>query len=180
MTITAHCHPAFGRVRLERIGGLAMEERIRAFVDTEYGKVVSAVRAATGRSDGAEDAVQEALVKVLRDGHHPDNLAAWVTVVATNEVRRVQRRQLTERRVSPRTSQPADGGLEGVAVATDVRKAIADLPDRQREIVMLFCYLDASVADIAASMGISGGTVKTQLHRARATLGEALGLEARP
>jgi RNA polymerase sigma-70 factor (ECF subfamily) len=50
------------------------------------------------------------------------------------------------------------------------------LPERQREIVLLHYYLDASVADTAAAMGISEGTVKTQLHRARAKLADALGL----
>ena len=152
-------------------------ELIRSFVADEYGKVVAAVAAATGDSDGADDAVQDALLKVLCDGHRPDRLAAWVTVVATNEVRMHHRRRRTEQRVIQKMPQPRHASMDRVAESTDVRAAVAALPERQREIVLLFYYLDTPVKEIASAMGISEGTVKTQLHRARATLAIALKLE---
>jgi RNA polymerase sigma-70 factor (ECF subfamily) len=151
-------------------------DRIRVFVDHSYGKVVAAVALATGDPSAAEDGVQDALLKVLRDGHEPDSLAAWVTVVATNEVRQAQRRRSTEQRAVQGSVELSRDTTEGIAVATDVRSAISELPERQREIVLLYYYVDASVADTAAAMGISEGTVKTQLHRARAKLANALGL----
>lgn len=151
-------------------------DQIRVFVDRSYGKVVAAVALATGDASAAEDGVQNALLKVLRDGHEPDSLAAWVTVVATNEVRQAQRRRTIETRVTQGSIEPPRDPIEGIAVATDVRSAISQLPERQREIVLLHYYLDASVAATAAAMEISEGTVKTQLHRARAKLAVALGL----
>ncbi len=151
-------------------------DQIRQFVSRDYGKVVAAVGAATGDRDAAQDGVQTALLKVIGDGHKPDQLAAWVTVVAINEVRQVHRRRKTEQRVTERPADTTTQPIEGIAAATDLYAAIADLPERQREIVLMFYYLDTSVTDIAAAMKISSGTVKTQLHRARATMATRLGI----
>ncbi len=151
---------------------------IREFISRDYGKVVAAVGTATGDHDTAQDGVQSALLKILRDGHRPDRFAAWVTVVAINEVRQTHRRRNTEKRV---TKQPIDAvhPMEGVAAATDLRTAVSALPDRQRDIVLMFYYLDTAVDDIAAAMEISPGTVKTQLHRARGRLAATLHIEDR-
>jgi RNA polymerase sigma-70 factor, ECF subfamily len=149
--------------------------RITRFVETDYGKVTAAVALATGDRDAAEDGVQDALVKIVAAHHEPDSLAAWVTVVATNEVRQRHRRSRSEDRAAGRLDEPDVPEPEAAAERTDVRTAISRLPERQREIVLLHYYLDTSVADIATVMEITTGTVKTQLHRARASLGTALG-----
>jgi len=148
--------------------------QIRVFVDNSYGKVVAAVALATGDAFAAEDGVQDAIVKVIRDGHEPDSLASWVTVVATNEVRQAQRRRAIETRVSQGSIEPPRDSTESIAVSTDVRSAISELPECQREIVLLHYYLDASVADTARAMEISEGTLKTQLHRVRPVGGKTL------
>ncbi len=148
--------------------------RITRFVEREYGKVVAAVALATGDRHAAEDGVQDAIVKIVTAHHEPDSLAAWVTVVATNEVRGRHRRSRAEDRAVERLDGPDVPEPEGAAERADVRAAIRRLPERQREIVLLHYYLDTSVADIATLMEITAGTVKTQLHRARATLGTAL------
>jgi RNA polymerase sigma-70 factor, ECF subfamily len=149
---------------------------IRAFIDDEYPKVVAVVGHATGDPNGAEDAVQEALLKVLADGHRPDRLGAWVTVVAMNSVRGSQRRSRAERRATDRlgTPTPSDPAAR-TADRVSVLAAVGALPEGQRTSVLLHYYLDSSVADIAAAMGVSEGTVKTHLHRGRAALAEALG-----
>jgi len=104
--------------------------QIRVFVDNSYGKVVAAVALATGDAFAAEDGVQDAIVKVIRDGHEPDSLAAWVTVVATNEVRQAQRRRAIETRVSQGSIEPPRDSTESIAVSTDVRSAISELPEQ--------------------------------------------------
>jgi len=147
-------------------------KRIRAFVDTDYGRVVAAVALATRDRDQAEDAVQDALVTLMRDGHEPDNLAAWVTVVAINGARSRHRRADAERRAVSRLvwQEPAEPSADRATVAEAVRA----LPPRQREIAAMYYYLDTSVADIAAALDIAQGTVKTQLSRARAALAKTL------
>ena len=55
--------------------------------------------------------------------------------------------------------------------------ALAGLPVRQREALVLRYYLELSEAEMAAAMGVSTGTVKTHLHRGLAALAGALGVE---
>lgn len=65
----------------------------------------------------------------------------------------------------PASDPPADR-----AVAARLERLIGDLPETARGVVTLFYYRDLSVAEIAAALGIPEGTVKTHLHRARASL----------
>jgi RNA polymerase sigma factor (sigma-70 family) len=175
--VMTHGTAAIQRVLFRRMGGKPdVAETIRSFVDGEYPRVVAAVGFATGQPEAAEDAVQEALLKVLSDGHRPDRLGAWVTVVAINGVRGTQRRAKAERRAAERL--PAPGTSDSTATTADrvtILGAVDALPAGQRTAVLLHYYLDSSVADIAAAMGVSEGTVKTHLHRGRAALAEALG-----
>ena len=55
-----------------------------------------------------------------------------------------------------------------------VMAALRLLPDRQRECLVLRYYLELSEAEIAAAMGISGGSVKTHAHRGLAALATTL------
>ena len=57
----------------------------------------------------------------------------------------------------------------------DARRALAELPRRQREITVLFYFCDLSVQEIADELSIDQGTVKSTLHRARAALAAVLG-----
>src|SRR5215204_6003707 len=63
---------------------------------------------------------------------------------------------------------PISDGHDRVVVA------LRRLPVRQREAVVLRYYLDLSETDIAATMGVSAGSVKTHLHRGLAALGRTL------
>ena len=55
-----------------------------------------------------------------------------------------------------------------------VLAALRSLPRRQREVLALRYYLDLSEAEIADTLGISAGSVKTHAHRGLATLAERL------
>ena len=72
------------------------------------------------------------------------------------------------RRMLP--EQPQDSRL-------DVELAMAKLPRRQRQATVLRYYLGYDVADTARVLGVSEGTIKTTLHRARHTMAAALGEE---
>lgn len=69
-------------------------------------------------------------------------------------------------------------GPEAGAVASDetrhVLAALRTLPERQREVLALRYYLDLSEAEIAATLGISPGSVKTHAHRGLAALTDRL------
>ena len=151
-----------------------------SFVRDEYAAVVAAVRLITGDREGAADSVQDAIVRYLE---HPPaepvrNLAAWVTIVASNRSRDRFRRQQAERRATERmpvagAHPPADSRVSDPQVLAAVRA----LPLGQRQACILFYYFDLSVTEVAHELDVSTGTVKTQLFRARKSLAESL---ARP
>jgi len=58
------------------------------------------------------------------------------------------------------------------SVAARMESLVATLPETARAVVTLFYYEDSSVRDIAATLDLPEGTVKTHLHRARAALRE--------
>lgn len=151
-----------------------------SFVETEYSQVVASVALMTGDSDGAEDAVQDALAALWQrqDGFRPDNVAAWVTVVAANGSRSTLRRRGAEarafERLGPSATASNDDAASRVSDAGLISAALAELPDRQRQIAVLYYLGDHSVHDIAVALEVSDGTVKTQLSRARTTLRASL------
>jgi RNA polymerase sigma factor (sigma-70 family) len=163
------------------------EHTIRGFLATDYPRVVGAVGLISGSRAAAEDAVQEALARAWERserGERIESLKAWVMTVALNQVRSGFRRLRAERRArqraGPGTWADQAGGspsVPGTERAVDVRRALLNLPRRQREASVLRYYLDLDVAEIARVLRINEGTAKTTLHRARRTLAEALGEE---
>lgn len=154
---------------------------LEAFVATEYSRVVAAVRLITGDHDTAADAVQDAIVGLLSrpPRHEPDNYAAYITVVASNKARDALRRRGAERRAYDKLPPARDEITDHLSsLDLDVAAALRGLPDRQREICVLHYLMDHSVEQIASALGVSTGTVKTQLHRGRGALATALGKEA--
>lgn len=154
-------------------------DQLVAFISGEYPKVVAAVALITGDRAGAEDSVQEALASLWQrqDGFRPDNLAAWVTVVATNRSRSAQRRHGAEARAVGRLDRPdpaVDDASARLADADLVAHALERLPEQQRKVAVLHYLGDHAVSDIAAALDLSEGTVKTHLSRARAALSDAL------
>ena len=154
---------------------------LEAFVAGEYPRVVAAVRLITGDYDVAADAVQDAIVGLLASPpkNEPNNYAAYITVVASNKARDALRRRGAEKRAYdklPPAREEAADVLTGLDL--DVAAALRDLPERQREICVMHYLMDHSVEHIADGLGVSTGTVKTQLHRARHALAARLGKEA--
>ena len=80
------------------------------------------------------------------------------------------------RSVAP-TRYPAQFDWWRRAGSDDVRRALLTLPRQQRAVIALHYLEDRPVAEIAALLGCSEGTVKTHLSRGRAALATALGEE---
>lgn len=158
-----------------------MSERVEldldAFVATEYTKVVAAVGLITGNRQDAADAVQDAIVGFLAKPPVREivNVAAWITVVASNRARDLQRSRAAEARALAKAGvddERTDDVLNSLDV--DVKAAIETLPLQQKQVCVLHYLLDQSVETIAEGLGVSEGTVKTQLHRARKALAARL------
>lgn len=156
-------------------------EQLIRFVEDDYPRVLAALSYACGDRGRAEDAVQDALATACQHEGEILNPRAWVTTVALNEARTRVRRLASEQRANERAAvmrqTPTVPGSERLddSVLDELRR----LPERQREIVGLHYLLDMSVADVAEVLGVTSGTVKTQLHRARETLRTRLSSEHR-
>jgi RNA polymerase sigma-70 factor (ECF subfamily) len=161
-------------------GGPRLDETtIREFLVTTYPRLVAGAALITGSRAAAEDAVQEALARAWERserGEQIESLPAWVTRVAMNLSKSKLRRMRVEARHRDAVASPpvADGGATS-DTRIDIRRALADLPRRQREVTVLRYYLGLNVAEIASTLELNAGTVKTSLFRAREALAAALG-----
>jgi RNA polymerase sigma-70 factor (ECF subfamily) len=155
---------------------------IRAFVLEDYPRIVTGLSVMCGSRPAAEDAVQGALAKAWERserGERIEELAGWVTVVARNSLRSWFRRVRAERRARGAMRQQGDlwqstGVMDD---HLDVVRALARLTKAQRETTVLHYYLGMTVAEIGRVLGVSDGTVKSTLHRARQILAPALGID---
>jgi len=128
----------------------------------------------------AEDVVQDAFVALhrrwdrLRD---QDNAVAYLRRSVVNGCRSKGRRQSVADR--HRSEPAADAVSAEMSVLASQRRgevltALAALPRRQREVLVLRHWLDLTEADIAAALGISPGSVKTHSSRGLAALRNSL------
>jgi RNA polymerase sigma-70 factor (ECF subfamily) len=132
----------------------------------------------------AEDAVQEALVHAWRELpglRDPDRFEAWLRRLLINacaDVGRYQRRWSTEVRLI--RSEPAtEDGASSVADRDQLERGFRRLKPEQRTVVVLHFYVGLPVPEIAETLGIPAGTVKSRLHYATAALRAALEADAR-
>ncbi|WP_234359541.1 MULTISPECIES: SigE family RNA polymerase sigma factor [unclassified Plantactinospora] len=151
-----------------------MEDEVgfREFVEARLVRLSRVAYLLTGRHHDAEDLLQAALVKVA---------ARWRRVAATGDpeayVRRVMynERILSWRRWRRQVVQPAEGvpeigpagdAADGVVSRLLLERALARLTWRQRAVLVLRFFEDLSVAETAAVLGCSTGTVKSQTSHA--------------
>ena len=152
---------------------------IREFLRDDYPRLVNAVALLTGDLPAAEDAVQEALVRAwIRSdrGDVIESLPAWVAVVAMNLTRSGWRRVTAERRARARLASVVADDSRGVD-RVDVQRALAGLPRRQRQIAVLRYFLQMDTREVADALGVSEGTVKNSLSKARDALAVTLHID---
>jgi RNA polymerase sigma factor (sigma-70 family) len=115
--------------------------------------------------------------------NHPESPLPYVRAAVLNGCRSVQRRRVIARRACllHRAAQHHDtlASAESEVILSEDRRqvltALARLPRRRREVLVLRYYLGLSEAEIAAVLGISPGTVKSTAARALAALARDLG-----
>jgi RNA polymerase sigma factor (sigma-70 family) len=156
------------------------EHALDHLIEHDYSRLVRAVALFSGTTQDAEDAVQEAVAQAMessRRGRHIESLEAWVITTAFNRRRSAARRHARRRAQDQTLDLDMSTGPDAEALGSqllDLRAAVRSLPRRQREVVVLFYYLDHSVESIARELGIGDGAVKNALHKARRTLLAAL------
>jgi RNA polymerase sigma-70 factor (ECF subfamily) len=152
------------------------ESSLGEFAHGEYPRIVAAVALVCGSKAAAEDAVQEALARAWErstKGEEIASVGAWVTTVSMNLARSWLRRVRAEQRARSRVERPKTDGIDA-GDHMDLQRALASLPRRQREAIILHYYLRLDVRDVAETMRAPEGTVKSLLSRARKHLAKAL------
>jgi RNA polymerase sigma-70 factor (sigma-E family) len=133
-----------------------------------------------GDRAAAEDVVQEAFCGLYRHWHSlsdPGKALSYVRSSVINGSRSALRRRIRQP-VGFAGDRPGESAESLALVGEEHRQvlaAIRRLPDRQREALVLRYYLDLSEEDIARTMRISRGTVKSTISRALSALGRILG-----
>lgn len=142
-----------------------------AFYQAHFGDVVAMAYALTGDLPEAQDLAQEAFCRAWQRWRRIeayDQPLAWVRRVTANLATSRWRRLATATR-HLRRERPAlvpAVGPEHVALVA----ALRTLPERQRHAVVLHHLVDLPIADVALELGVTTGTVKSWLHRARTAL----------
>ncbi len=124
----------------------------------------------TGDRGHAEDLLQTTLWRTASRWRvarlAPDAYAHRVLVNLSRDRRRGLRRRPVEQPASDVTVEVVVDPLDGLIARDTMTRAVRRLPVRQREVVVFRFFLDLSVAETAAALGISEGAVKS--HTARA------------
>jgi RNA polymerase sigma-70 factor (sigma-E family) len=135
-----------------------------------------------GDRAAAEDVVQDAFCALYRrfgSLDQPDRALAYVRSCVLNGCRsELRSRTRASRRVASALSPDVASAEQDALLGEEHRqvlRALRRLPDRQREALVLRFFLDLPEPQIARSMGISQGTVKSTTSRALAALARLLG-----
>ncbi len=160
----------------------ALDQLIRR----HYDRIHAVCRRIAGTNRDADDACQEALIKIVRslprfDGR--SSFATWAYRIATNaaldELRKRQRRPMpgVDDIADERFEQRVDNDPSDVGDRMILDHALGELPDDLRAAVVLRDVADLEYAEIAEALDIPVGTVKSRISRGRAALAERLRLD---
>jgi RNA polymerase sigma-70 factor (ECF subfamily) len=137
-----------------------------------YGFALSLTR----HAPNAEDLVQETCLRAFRFAHRFEpgtHLKAWLFQILRNTFLTFYQRQARERAVLDQDPEGRDEGWDleamgaSAGTALDLERAIAELPEEFRTVLLLADLDGFALDEIAEIMGTPVGTVKSRLFRAR-------------
>lgn len=151
-------------------------EALATLYDSHINQVYRYALARLGNVHDAEDVAEEIMLKML--GGLPNYqwrkvpFAAWLMRIARNEVvsftrrngRRSQDTELPEDLVDRANNDPAEAAERTLALE-DLRQAVAQLPEAQREVIILRFAAGLSVADTSRALGKRENNVKVLQHK---------------
>jgi RNA polymerase sigma-70 factor, ECF subfamily len=133
-------------------------------------KVFRLVFSIIGSRAQAEEVTQDVFLKIWQALNSYDGRAAlstWIYTIARNTSISYLRSQ-TYRRTLPLDESPEPiTESEPVTSRIETERLLAQLPEGQREVVVLFYLQERSIEDVAAMLDFPEGTVKNYLYRAR-------------
>lgn len=151
---------------------------VQALMARKLPRMLSLARRMLGDASEAEDVAQEVMVRAWRQAPTWQPGAArfdsWMHRVALNlcydRLRRQRERPMAEPPDQIDPGPAPDAGLIGMAMKDQVEAAIAKLPERQREAIVLCHYQELGNIEAAALMEISVEALESLLSRGRRAL----------
>tara|TARA_R110002072_G_scaffold103347_7_gene226804 strand:- start:340 stop:942 length:603 start_codon:yes stop_codon:yes gene_type:complete len=133
-------------------------------------------RSLCNNASEADDLAQEALVKAwrARERFEPGtNLKAWVFMILRNHFYSERRKAWRKNETSGEhidEMSPIAAGQDSMIELADIKHALAELPDEQREALILVGAGGFSYEEAAEVCGCAVGTIKSRVNRARIAL----------
>jgi RNA polymerase sigma factor (sigma-70 family) len=158
---------------------LVARSDLAALHQQHYDRLVRLASMLLNDTGTSEEVVQDAFVKMFNLKNPPtlDKTPAYLNSAVLNGARSHIRKLVVRRRHLPDRPLPGAAaevaGIESVH-SDDVLAEVQSLPRRQAEVLICRYYLDLSEAEIAETLGISQGSVKTHASRGLAKLAEFL------
>lgn len=156
------------------------DEAVTQLYAAHYTRLVRLAALLVRNSGEAEEIVQDAFVVMhgrWRRLREPEKALAYLRRSVVNGARSIQRRhQVADRHLAAQppahrqTEPSAEQGALAAEARSHVLSALDQLPQRQREVLVLRYYSDLSERDIAEALQISHGAVKSHASRGIATL----------
>ena len=134
--------------------------------------------AVTGNEADADDACQEGFVQAIEridDCRHPSRFGGWLLQIVRNRARNLVRRHAVRAAEPLELHEVAGAGsaeaeVERNELRTLLLTALAELPEAQREVVLLHDLEGWTHEEIAGRLELPAGTVRSHLHHARRRL----------
>lgn len=124
------------------------------------------------------DAIQEAILKAFKSiggVREPQYFKTWLTKIVINECNRILR---NNRKVIPIEEYMDQAYTLDAYEKIEIQEAVDSLDDEFRVVVILFYFEDMTIRDIAGTLEIPEGTVKSRLSRARERLSKQLKIQS--
>lgn len=141
------------------------------FFEREYPRLVQSLMPAAQDLGIAEEAAQEAMTRVFERWSRVSQMAApvgYAYVIGVNFTRRRFRRPWTP--IGRGAIDPQPDPTREVASRDHLRSAMACLPRGERDALLLVSFLGLSAEEAGPVLGIKPASVRSRLHRARASL----------
>jgi RNA polymerase sigma factor (sigma-70 family) len=170
-----------GQIEMEALGQeLAQVRFTKLYRDHGRAVLEYALRRVEAREDAADVVAETFLVVWRRMGEVPigDGARLWLYGVARHVLANLQRAERRRTRLGRRlaetlrteiAAQPAPGGE-----AAEVLRAVAELGEEDRELLLLVTWEELSPGEAARVLGISALAARSRLHRARRRLRRVL------
>ena len=162
---------ATDRLRWSHAATAADEEVVRYLYEAFSGRLLEYVTGLTRDQEWAEDIVQVTLIRAWRSRRKlpkkPTTLSSWLFAEArqtyVNDCRARAARPVSLTSEQIRTPIQEDD-IERVLSSVTIRQALGALSDAHRRTLVEAFYRQQSVAEAAAALGVSPGTIKSRVH----------------